>query len=137
MHSLQKTSVEQPAPDMPTLPRILRVSPLPASPIQKPTLPQPMKPRLTSFVAAHCITRTCSKCKQTIQIHVYSFSIGPNENYDVSMWILTTPPNELHWYGIIKQLYLCNRLPALVRLVQDETEIPARPCYTYEGSASQ
>lgn len=70
-------------------------------------------------------------------VHVCSFSIGPNENYDVSMWILTTPPNELPWCGIIKQLYMCNRLPALIRLVQLNTEVPAPSCYTYEGSAAQ
>lgn len=65
-------------------------------------------------------------------VYVCSFSIGPNENYDVTMWILTTPPNELPWYGII----MCNRLPALVRLVQLNTEVPAPSCYTQYVGAS-
>ncbi|KAI5700942.1 hypothetical protein M8J75_004499 [Diaphorina citri] len=70
-------------------------------------------------------------------VYTCSFNVGPHENFDVTMWIMVTPPNELPWYGIIKQLYMCNRLPSFVRLVQEDTQIPAPPCYTYEASASQ
>lgn len=69
-------------------------------------------------------------------IHICSECVGNLNNEDVRMWLLLTPPNELPWYGIVKQFFLAGRLPPLVRLVAHTTDVPCPPCYSYPQSAT-